>query len=98
MYTSKFLLIFNYLPNQLRRIIRSIYGLSDVPDYLQSTVVWYLKSDFKMTPVSRDLPLYIKHAKNSLSGIIATHLHDILGAGAETPSNLNKIGWEVQIE
>lgn len=67
--------------NQLLKLLKPLYGLSESGDYWHETFFKHLHEDFGMTPTAGDLSFFFKIVRGKLQGMIGTHVDDTISAG-----------------
>lgn len=67
--------------NQLLKLLKPLYGLSESGDYWHETFFKHVHEDFAMTPTAGDLSFFFKIVRGKLQGMIETHVDDTIGAG-----------------
>jgi len=72
---------FELSENQLLKLMKPLYGLSDSGDYWHTTFTNHLKNDLSMTCGISDLSLFFKIIDGKLQGIIGRYVDDTISAG-----------------
>lgn len=72
---------FNLSEDNLLRLLKPLYGLSDSGDYWHSTFSNHLQHDLNMTQTTGDLSLFFKAIEGKLRGLTGAYVDDTLGAG-----------------
>ena len=67
--------------DQLLKLLKPLYGLSDACDYWQVTFANHLKEELGMSPGAGYLSLFFKMVNGQLEGITGTYVDDSLGTG-----------------
>lgn len=74
---------FNLSSDQLLKLFKLLYGLSDSGDYWHHTFTAHLNGDLNMTSTTDDLFLFFKTVHGKLYRITGTYVDDTVGAGSE---------------
>lgn len=69
--------------NQLLKLLKPLFGLSDSGDYWHVTMKKHLVNDLKMHPLTRDLAYFIKCVYVKLGDLIGTYVDDTIVAGSD---------------
>lgn len=72
---------FRLSSNQLLRLLKPLYGLSDSGDYWHSTFSNHLTRDLNMTLTTGDLSLFFRVVEGKLRGMTGAYVDDIIGTG-----------------
>lgn len=62
--------------DQLPKLLKHLYGLSESGDYRHATMATHLKKDLGMTPLTVYYVCFIKSVHENLSGMIGTYVDD----------------------
>ena len=81
---------FQLSPNQLFKLMKPLYGLSDSGDRWHYTLRKHFIEDLSMKPTTGDLSLYVKHISGQLSGLSGVYVDDLIEAGSKEFSNFTK--------
>ena len=81
---------FGLAPDRLIKLPKPLYGLADSGDYWGRTLSEHLLKDIGMKKTLGDGALFYKMMENSLSGLCATYVDDIVQAGNDEFSDLVK--------
>ena len=76
--------------DKILKLLKPLYGLADSGEYWGKTLSEHLLKDIGMKSTLRDEAVFYKMMKNSLAGLCATYVDDILQAGNEEFSQLMK--------
>lgn len=68
--------------NQLLKLLRPLYGLSDSGDYWNTTFSDHIKNDLKMKNTVSDYSFFFKTIRGKLLGLAGTFVDDIICAGS----------------
>ena len=68
-------------PDQLLKLLRPLYGLTDSGDYWNYTFQDHMVRDLQMEHAVSDLSLFTKHVKGRLKGLAGTYVDDSILAG-----------------
>lgn len=74
---------FKLQSNQLLRLLKPLYGLSQRGDYLHETIFRHLHHTMGMTLTAGDLSLFFKVVRVKLSGMVGTYVDETLSARNE---------------
>lgn len=66
--------------NELRKLLKPLYGLSDSGDYCHMTMKNNLMNDLTMHSLTGDLALFMNCVQRILSGMIGTYVDDMIAA------------------
>lgn len=72
---------FRLAPNQLLKLLKPLYGLTDAGDYWDLTMVRHLKEDIGMSQTNLDISLFFKLIRGQLSGLSGTYVDDGIHTG-----------------
>lgn len=72
---------FHLASNQLLKILKPLYGISDSGDYWHSTFSNHLIHDLRMTTCTGDLYLFFKVVDGKLRGMTGAYVDDTIGTG-----------------
>lgn len=75
---------FELREDQILKLLRPLYGLSDSGDYWGATFSKHLKEDLGMETTTLDPAFFFKKVKEKLKGMTATYVDDTLQAGDES--------------
>lgn len=67
--------------DQLLKLLKPLYGLSESGDYWHETFFRHLQDDMHMTPTTGDLSFFFKAVHGKLKGVVGTYVDDTLCAG-----------------
>lgn len=67
--------------NQLLKLLKPLYGLSDSVDYWHVTMRNHLVNDLQMHSLTGDLVYFIKCLQKKLTGMVGTYVNDLIAAG-----------------
>ena len=67
--------------DQLLKLLKPLYGLSDSGDYWHVTFANHLKNDLGMSPAAGDLSLFFKMVNGQLAGMTGAYVDDSIGTG-----------------
>lgn len=69
--------------DQLLKLLKPLYGLTDAGDYWDITMSNHLRHDIGMTRTALDISLFFRHIRGALSGISGTYVNDGIHSGDE---------------
>jgi Reverse transcriptase (RNA-dependent DNA polymerase) len=72
---------FELRPDQVLKLLKPLYGLSDSRDYWEATMRRLFDEDLGMTGLTGDAAMFIKTNRGELSGMICSYVDDLLQAG-----------------
>ena len=67
--------------NQLLRLLKTLYGLTDAGDYWDVTMTNHLKKDLNMSQASLDISIFFKMIRGKLTGMSGMYVDDGIHAG-----------------
>lgn len=82
---------FKLKENQLLKLLKPLYELSESGDYCHITMKNHLVNDPKMHPLAGDLAYFIRIIHGRLSGMIGTYVDDFIEAGNDYFVEQNKL-------
>ena len=74
---------FGLASNELLKLLKPLYGLSDSGDYWHETFKLHLRKDLLMKQTDGDLALWFKGVGKALQGLIGVYVDDQLGCGTK---------------
>ena len=77
--------------DQLLRLLKPLYGLTDSGDYWHQTFSRHLKEYLTMRPTAGDLSLYIRRIHDELEGLVGAYVDDSIGTGTTDFENESRI-------
>lgn len=72
---------FELAPNQLLKLLRPLYGLTESGEYWNYTFSEHMRKDLDMTQAVGDLSLFFKHVNGKLAGLAGTYVDDSMLSG-----------------
>jgi Reverse transcriptase (RNA-dependent DNA polymerase) len=72
---------FPHSSDQVLKLRKPLYGLSDAGDYWQATLGRHMRADLKMHPTAGDISMFYRRVQDRLSGLAGTVVDDSLLAG-----------------
>jgi Reverse transcriptase (RNA-dependent DNA polymerase) len=67
--------------DQVLKLLRLLYSLTDAGDYWNATMSRHMRDDLGMIPTAGDISLFTKHVGSELCGIAGTYVDDSLLSG-----------------
>lgn len=67
--------------DELLKLLKPLYGLTDAGDYWHNTFGKHLQQDLSMRPTASDLALYTKSVRDGLACLVGTYVDDTIATG-----------------
>jgi hypothetical protein len=67
--------------NELLKLLKPLYGLSDAGDYWSQTLSSFLTQQLRLKQATGDFSLFFRHLGTRTAGLSASHVDDLLNAG-----------------
>lgn len=74
---------FQLRPNEIMKLTKPLYGLTDSGDYWNHTMNLHLLEDLEMTPTTGNLSLFFNRSNGRWWGVIRSYVDDTLATGKE---------------